>query len=428
MHVTRFQYPIGQGCFHAGSIRKGDAVYHDDQAFHYVYDCGSDDRQALGEAIDSYKNQAPHVDALFVSHLDNDHVNGLDRLLSVVKVDTVYVPHVNEVVLVLELIQAELDGALSVSLIEASMDPGNWFRSRGVRRVVGVEESPDDGAPGTGDDDDRERPEGPRAGRKIDPELGDPSVQVATASGSDIEVVASGYRVPIRDRGRLLNWTLVPHVDPAPRERLDRFEEELRKTLGLSAEEPVTPTLLADAMREKSERERLRECYDEIVPGGARRMHNRVSMSLYSGPARIEEEQEWRHRVLCGLDWRADELIELWPEPFWSCEEGAVGWIGTGDATLNVKKVRTAWKGTYQTYRDRVATLLLPHHGSKRTFHRDVLDYLPYLEVCAASAGHRSRYRHPSESVRLDVASRRKAFFHVSENPQTALLEEIWSA
>ena len=420
MHVTRLQYPIGQGCFHAGIIREGDAVYHDDHAFHWVYDCGSDDRKALGEAIDSYKNQVPHVDALFVSHLDNDHVNGLDRLLSVVKVDTVYVPYVNEGVL--ELIQAELDGALSVSLIEASMDPGNWFRSRGVRRVVGVEESPDDGAPGTGDDDDPVRPEGPRTERKIDSELGDPNVQEATGKGSGIEVVASGYRVPIRDRS--LNWALVPHVDPAPRERLDRFEEELRKTPGLSAEEPVTSTQLANAMREKSERERLRECYDEIVPGGARRMHNRVSMSLYSGPVRIEEEQEWCHRVLCGPDWRAEELIEL----FWSCEVGAVGWIGTGDATLNVKKVRTAWKGTYRPYRDRVATLLLPHHGSKRTFHCDVLDYLPYLEICAASAGRRSRYRDPSESVRLDVASRRKAFFHVSQNPQTALLEDIWSA
>lgn len=426
MQVTRFQYPIGQGCFHVGSIRAEDAFYHDDQAFHYVYDCGSDDRKALGEAIDSYKNQVPHVDALFVSHLDNDHVNGLDRLLSVVKVDTVYVPYVNEVVLVLELIQAELDGALSVSLIEVSMDPGNWFRSRGVQRVVGVQESPDDGAPGTGGDADPERPEGPRAGRKIEPELGDPSVQGATGMGSGIEVVDSGYRVPISDRS--LDWTLVPHVDPAPHERLDRFEEELRKTLGLSAEEPVTSTLLADAMRVKSERERLRECYDEVVPGGARRMHNRVSMSLYSGPASVENEQEWRHRILCGPGWRADELIELCPELFWSCEEGAVGWIGTGDATLNVKKVRTAWKGTYRPYRERVATLLLPHHGSKRTFHRDVLDFLPFLEICAASAGRRSRYRHPSQSVRLAVASRRKAFFHVSQNPQTALLEEIWSA
>ena len=426
MHVTRMQYPIGQGCFHAGSIRETDAVYHDDHAFNYVYDCGSDDRQALGEAIDSYKNQVSHVDALFVSHLDNDHVNGLDSLLSVVKVDTVYVPYVNQVVLVLQLIQAELDGALSVSLIEASINPGNWFRSRGVRRVMGVREAPDDGVPGPGDDDGRGGPERPRTAPKIDPGTEDTRVEGAAAMGSGIEVVGSGHRVPISTQGRSLNWTLVPHVDPAPQERLERFEEELRKILGLSAEEPLTSAWVVDAMRKKCERERLRDCYDEIVPSGARRMHNRVSMSLYSGPDSIEGAQEWGHRILCGPDWRADELIELYPELFWSCEAGAVGWIGTGDAKLNVKKVRTAWKGTYRPYRDRVATLLLPHHGSKRTFHRDVLDFLPYLEICAASAGRRSRYRHPSESVRLDVASRKKAFFHVSQKPETALLEEIW--
>ncbi|MDE0342653.1 MAG: MBL fold metallo-hydrolase [Deltaproteobacteria bacterium] len=425
MHVTRIQYPIGQGCFHAGFIRERNAVKQGDYAFHYVYDCGSDDRRALGEAIDNYKNEVSHVDALFVSHLDTDHVNGLDRLLGTVKVDTVYVPYINEVVLVLGLIQAELEGTLSASLIEASMNPGNWFRSRGVEHVVGVEESLDDGAPGTGGDDDPERPEDPRARRKIDSEPGDSSDQGVTEMGSGVEVVASGYRVPICDRP--LDWTLVPHVDPAPRERLDRFSEALRKILGLSAEESVTSARLADAMRQKRERERLRECYEEIVPGGARRMHNRVSMSLYSGPAG-NKAREWCYRILCGPDRLVDGLINLYPEPFWYCERGAVGWIGTGDATLNVKKVRTAWKGTYQRYRDRVATLLLPHHGSRRSFDCDVLDFLPCLKVCAASAGHPSRYGHPSPSVRLAAKIRRKAFLHVSLRPETALIEEIWTA
>ena len=426
MHVTRIQYPIGQGCFHAGSIHEDGTADDDIHAFHYVYDCGSEHPQALGEAIENYKIQTSRVDALFVSHLDNDHVSGLDRLLSAVKVDTVYVPYVNEVVLVLELIQAELDGALSVSLIEASMEPSNWFRSRGVRRVVGVRESPDDGAPGPDGGDDREGPEGPRTGSKTDPAPGEPQIEGAPATGPSIEVVDSGHRVQIPFRGRSLNWTLVPHVDPAPRETRDRFEAEIRNILGLSAGQPVTSARLADAMRQRSERERLRECYDEIVPYGARRMHNRVSMSLYSGPVRFEEAREWRHRVRYGPGWSTGELDELYPELFWSCEAGAVGWIGAGDATLSVKKVRTAWSGTYGPYKNSVVTLLLPHHGSKHNFHRDLLDFR-FLEICAASAGRWSRYRHPSESVRLEVANRRKKFGHVSENPATVLCEDIWS-
>ena len=426
MRVMRIQYPIGQGCFHAGSIHARVAADRDVHEFHYVYDCGSDDREALGEAIDNYKTQTSRVDALFVSHLDNDHVSGLDRLLSAVKVHTVYVPYVNESVLVLELIQAELDGALSVSLIEASMDPGNWFRSRGVERVVGVRESPDDGAPGPGDGDDREGPDRPRTASKTDPAAVGPHIQGAASTGSGIPVVDSGHRVQIPVPGRSLNWTLVPHVDPAPREKRDRFESEMRKILGLSQGQPVTSARLADAMRERSERERLRECYNEIVPHGARRMHNRVSMSLYSGPVSLQEGQEWHHQVSYGPDWRTGQLIELYPELFWSCEEGAVGWIGTGDATLDVRKVRAAWKGTYRHYEDYVATLLLPHHGSRHNFHREVLD-CPNLELCAASAGHPSRYRHPSDSVVLEVSNRSKAFRHVSQHSETVLYENVWS-
>ena len=281
MHVTRIQYPIGQGCFHVGSIRAPEVADHDTPAFHYVYDCGSDDQEALGEAIDNYKIRTSRVDALFVSHLDNDHVSGLDRLLSAVKAHTVYVPYVNEVVLVLDLMQAELDGALSVSLIEASMDPENWFRSRGAERVVGVRESPDDGAPGPGDDGGRDGPDRPRTASKTDPAVGDSLSQGAPATGSGIPVVNSGDSVHITDQSRSINWTLVPHVDPAPVERRDRFGSEMRRTLGLSQGQRVTSGRLADAMRDRSERERLRECYNEIIPHGARRMHNRVSMSLY---------------------------------------------------------------------------------------------------------------------------------------------------
>ncbi len=426
MRVTRMQYPIGQGCFHTGSIYETNDICHNERPFRYIYDCGSDNRTALAEAIDNYKNRASPVNALFVSHFDNDHVNGLDQLLNVVEVDTVYIPYVDNVLLVLELIHAELDGTLSVSLIEASIDPVTWFRSRGVRRVIGVRHSPDDGAPRPGDDDVGVYPERPRPEPKFDPSAGSPHIDDATGMVSVVEVVDSGYRVPISNANQSLNWTLVPHVDPAPCERLDGFEEELRKTLGLSAEEPILSTQIAAAMRKKSDREHLRECYDEIVPRGARRMHNRVSMSLYSGPAAIEPPQEWCHRILYRSDWRTDELIELCPEMFWFCETGSVGWIGTGDATLNVKKVRNAWKGTYRHYEDYVGTLLLPHHGSKHNFHGGILDF-PHLKICSASAGHLSRYRHPSESVQLEVMRKRMVFCHVSQKPDTALYEIICS-
>ena len=83
MEVTRTQYPVGQGCFHAGRIEWGypDSGSSDD--FHYVYDCGSSSGSAvLQDAVAEWPSQVPRLDALFVSHLDTDHVNGIDRLLA----------------------------------------------------------------------------------------------------------------------------------------------------------------------------------------------------------------------------------------------------------------------------------------------------------------------------------------------------------
>ena len=346
MQVTRIQYPIGQGCFHTGRVGPLEGAVHEANAFQYVYDCGSGNQQALGTAIETYKAQTSRVDALFVSHFDNDHVNGLDLLLSAVKVDTVYIPYVDDVVLVLDLIEAELDGALSGSLIEASIEPQSWFGRRGVEHVVRVWESPGDGSPAADGDWDGEGPDRPRSSSKGDPTSRDQHGPEASGTRPEPILVNSGHRVQIPDQGQGLNWILVPHVDPAPLERRRRFETAMRKALRLKPGQPLTSARLADAMRDRAERERLRECYDTIVFRGTRRMHNRVSMSLYSGPAGQGNGQTWWHEVsgrplACPV-----RPFGVGPFPFWSCEKEAAGWIGTGDATLGVKKVRKAWHGT----------------------------------------------------------------------------------
>lgn len=98
MQVTRIQYPVRQGCFHAGHIHWGNDRPNEPGDFHYIYDCGSNNGSALRDTIDIHRTLTSHIDALFVSYLHDDHVNGIDRLLSAVKVDTVFFPYVDEVV------------------------------------------------------------------------------------------------------------------------------------------------------------------------------------------------------------------------------------------------------------------------------------------------------------------------------------------
>ena len=93
MEVKRTQYPIGQGSFHAGHLEWTVESSPRSEKFHYVYDCGtSDGSTALQNAILACRSETSHIDALFVSHLDADHVNGLDRLLGLISVHTVLHP------------------------------------------------------------------------------------------------------------------------------------------------------------------------------------------------------------------------------------------------------------------------------------------------------------------------------------------------
>lgn len=76
----RFLFPVGQGGLALEKIEE----------FVVVYDCGSITSNSMVEScIDLVSSYIDHVDLLFISHFDKDHVNGMKYLLS--KVRTAFV-------------------------------------------------------------------------------------------------------------------------------------------------------------------------------------------------------------------------------------------------------------------------------------------------------------------------------------------------
>ena len=144
-------------------------------------------------------------------------------------------------------------------------------------------------------------------------------------------------------------------------------------------------------------------------------------MSLYSGPTASSGNQPEPQKYSI----KRSSYSNAWYFfPHWYNYSESVGWIGTGDATLEVKKVREAWKKTYDQYYNQISTLLLPHHGSWHNFHSDLLEF-PHLEYCIASAGNRFRYNHPDSRVIFEVHNQQMIFHHVSEQLFTGFIEEI---
>ena len=77
MKHLRYIFPVGQGGFAAEQI----------EGFTVVYDCGTVTSTPMIEScIDFLSHRVSHINVLFISHFDKDHVNSLRYLLEHIKV------------------------------------------------------------------------------------------------------------------------------------------------------------------------------------------------------------------------------------------------------------------------------------------------------------------------------------------------------
>ena len=84
LDFVEVQFPVGQGGFHMGWLREHRQLLRIDPfqgtpPFAWAYDCGSDQLSALERQIKSIAGA--RINMLFLSHLDDDHVVGVDKLL-----------------------------------------------------------------------------------------------------------------------------------------------------------------------------------------------------------------------------------------------------------------------------------------------------------------------------------------------------------
>ena len=77
---------VGQGLFYSGSICNN--------AFNFVYDCGSmsSDKSVLKSAISALHNE---LDFVVISHLHDDHVNGLPEVFEKAHIKKIFLPYFN---------------------------------------------------------------------------------------------------------------------------------------------------------------------------------------------------------------------------------------------------------------------------------------------------------------------------------------------
>jgi hypothetical protein len=405
--VTRKQCAVGHGGFHAGrvAVRKDDVQIPELLLLDtknntgtsttilekfYVYDCGSESPQSFDRSLRNYNLMTKErTDLLFVSHLDSDHVNKIDRLMGGTPAKVVVVPYLDSVDLA-ELLMREVDdGSVTASIREYVTDPLAHWRRRGADIVIFVE-------PGSGDD---QPPDGGTPDRPIDPDrlpgagsgssegpqarltctIKEPqgtapknfvTVRYDVPHDVDDDLPTGGilagcgsyfrleWRANDHDPWRLADWVLLPYVHPVEIKIRTAFRDAIMLELG-NPDNATFATALLDKLR--SDRKRLIELYSDHFELG----QNALSMSLYSGPERrrgSEENSQWlmpAERDRIGYQMR----------------RAPVGWLGTGDSKLKQSARRKPWLKFFDSFSREILVLSLPHHGSSKDFHEELLGF-----------------------------------------------------
>jgi hypothetical protein len=396
--ATLTQHPVGQGGMMSGLLEIPGG------RFHWVYDCGSNQMDSLNREIAAVAARGD-VDCLFVSHLDSDHVNGIDRLLATSRVKEVVLPYLNDLDRLIAVAHNATQGGLTGEFLTFLGDIPGWFGERGVERMTFIRpKSDDDGPDGSGPDIPR------RGGEGIEGEITakwstppqDPTVRqgkgITYPQGLMVQHLSSNSMLELGTALGMLDWILVPYAHRPSDARFEAFRRAMYKKFGSRYQ---STKVLIRLLRDHEKLEELREAYELIWADP-----NLVSMALYAGPL---SSDDWRG--ICISNPSNDRHLRY---------ENVIGWLETGDAHLDIQLRQKAFLRHYLPLLDQVNVFGLPHHGSHRNFHPALLDAMPNLIQCVAAAGPNG-YGHPHERVIDAVQSTGRQFVHVTDAGRTVL-------
>jgi len=353
-----------------------------------------------------------------VSHLDSDHVSGLDDLLARTQAKVVVLPYLEPFELLMIIARATAEESVTGTMVGLVGDCAGWFSARGVETIIFVQSGEEEGGGEEGGEAVfPEGPNAPDAARVLGLDLevlrrvGRP---LGTKKGSDTELLVLPQSIPLqlRTESGFVDWMFLPFVHPE-KQRVASFKKVVRQLIGSAARQlspKKDPPSLSTAgllaiLQDRKLRRELAKAY--LLVQGDR---NLTSMALYSGPTTKPS----------GV---ATETRMSWGERSYR-HSGWGGWLGTGDANLADPNRRAAFLAHYLHLMPLIDTLTAPHHGSRHSFDEELLTALQ-PRALTFSAGKRSRHGHPHREVTTAARLNEVPILVTTEQPESELFESV---
>lgn len=338
--MIRSFLPVGQGAFYC-------ECFGEDSDVKVVYDCGSStDKNIVEREIRSNFRKGEKIDAVFISHLHEDHINGIPFLLKHCEVKRIYLPLITQESRMLMKVRYYIDDIHGFSH-DFLTDPFE-------------------------------------AVREISPES---QLFLVRAEGEQ-EIV--GLNIPIVESGRNISVDIGEDNFPKPykqwlyipfnfrqRSRIKILLDNLEKLFGREIKVKELENLWRNGS--SNDRDKITKAYEK-VPGGL----NTNSMTLFSG---VEDDTFRQYKYSC---------CSPRYNCFWRYNYQSAGCLFMGDYDASGKSKWAELIKAYQKYWEQIGCVQIPHHGSCHNFNDGFLDMDVFFVV---SAGYANRYRHPHGSV-----------------------------
>lgn len=383
--VTRIIHPIGQGAFYSERITCGDKEYI------VVYDCGSGNRESpsklLKSEISSCFVKDDEIFILFVSHFDNDHINGIKYLLSMeIKIHHIVIPLIEE--------------------------KDFWFFSQEYSMDIADFKRMYDDLSSSADVVYKVKPVG-----FDDTRIDNESRKTINFGDNDIEkdkenIINSNTKLGILNQ---IDWCYIV-FNYQEQERKIKLLESL-KTKGL---EKVL--LDGDFNGIIKNQKLIREEYKKLVRNndGA----NLSSLIVYSGGYKDNRDYICHTFYNCCIPFSEDcHYYRNCCFRQYGEEEGCLYF---GDNGLNQKNLLEDLNEKINAILNHIGLIQVPHHGSLKNFNDKLLEY-PNSPMFFVSYGVKNTYGHPSLKIVSKILSKDLILFSVNEYRNTAVVQIIRS-
>lgn len=404
-------FKAGQGTFYGGIICSPKSL----QSWTIVYDCGTTPRisgnsQSLNAEIDNFKESRnclcygnETIDILFISHLDYDHVSGVNRLMNEFKVKRIVIPYFPEDIRKFALLSLpdrkdiHVEDLSEGSFISFVANPYSYLRNFPENPeteifVINPELNENTEYPGYIESND-----------SSENNIYARGTQIEANSNSDLHKRDKFYKNNLQFLIQN-KWEFTTFCMPIPLIQFKNTKACLNKLLGRRANARITYEEIKKLVGQK--RKQTRDCYEKCLSDV-----NAHGIVLVHGPINFEHLEG---NMFSNDDLNIERCMECYEyrNDYHFRETGKRPFLATllmGDTSLNPQNNIIQFSTEFLKKLPFVHVFQVPHHGSKENW--NLINYHNLLlgnntrhnvfNIC--SFGYGNKYGHPSHQVLYDL-------------------------